>query len=866
MPVTLTISRVRAHSDPEVSGQDFYTRVTIGDLEFSTADDAGNDDNSIEPNWSFTNPEVDVTTTNLQITIAMWEMDGGWPFGIDPDDEVDIHPDADKTWLLIFYNATNGEWYVEEGEIGPGGDQPPGHQGVWTGSDGVDCAEIEFDISNIFTGDSDQDGLLDTWEQSGYNPDGDENIDIDLPALGADPMHKDVFVEVDWMVQQAGPGAHSHEPLQGIWIPVWHAFDDAPVQNPDGIDGIHLHVDTGTLYTAGAGGNFDCDGDGVFVAGDMDCDNDGVIDIGDLGAVPDPPFAGGGNQLPETQYLDFRGDGGPNDFYAVKSFHFLALRYPIFHYTIFSHDLSFLKAGMSGRAEIFGNDINVSLGTRNGPVSPITGLTVVGFLAQQSGTFMHELGHNLNLRHGGADDRNYKPNYLSVMNYDHQMNGVLGLVPNNGLDYSHDVLPLMTGSLDENSLDECVPLDDSRLGATANWTINGSPILAAPAFGTASFADWNNDNLGVADDGVDCGSANTSGDLNARDIIPPPISTLDGHDDWNGGDLRLDFRHSSEYDDGAPAEMVDELSLDEELEINAARPAFVELSSPDQFCSQHTTLTFDNFPSGTVITNQYPGVHFVDPANMEPKTRDFALRGAATISQPNSLYAQPVPGPSSYGIPLEILFDQPQYRVGAFLGNGGAGVTQARLHAYDAALNLIGEVSDNVHAPVTEFLGIHSFAGGIRKVIIEYPSSSLAEEIDNLTFDACIKDPLPPPAPSEPFTYFARAVSVNRQPENAQNANVIITPVDGVPLSLNMVVHTTPYSSQINRNTALNLQAPPVTFDPAGHLLIFNHWRMDEFLSFAIGIRSIQAVIDHNATFTAVYYLSQNTYIPLISR
>ncbi len=30
---------------------------------------------------------------------------------------------------------------------------------------------------------------------------------------------------------------------------------------------------------------------------------------------------------------------------------------------------------------------------------------------------MHELGHNLGLRHGGMDDLNCKPNYLSVMNY-----------------------------------------------------------------------------------------------------------------------------------------------------------------------------------------------------------------------------------------------------------------------------------------------------------------------------------------------------------------------------------------------------------------------------------------------------------------
>src|SRR6185369_4859250 len=35
----------------------------------------------------------------------------------------------------------------------------------------------------------------------------------------------------------------------------------------------------------------------------------------------------------------------------------------------------------------------------------------------EAGIVMHELGHNLGLRHGGFEDTNYKPNYLSVMNY-----------------------------------------------------------------------------------------------------------------------------------------------------------------------------------------------------------------------------------------------------------------------------------------------------------------------------------------------------------------------------------------------------------------------------------------------------------------
>ncbi len=211
---------------------------------------------------------------------------------------------------------------------------------------------------------------------------------------------------------------------------------------------------------------------------------------------------------------------------------------------------------------------------------------------------MHELGHNLNLRHGGADNQLYKPNYLSVMNYSHQMGGVLGLAPNIGLDYSPNVLPLMAGSLDENDLDECIPLDDGRVGVTAEWTVGAAAgtLLYAPASGTASFVDWNYDNLGNPDDGVNCGSANTAADLNFRNNNILDLIVLTGHDDWTGGDLRLDFRHSSDFDDGAPAEMVEEIDLAQELVIENARPAFIELSSPDQFCSSRDYPNLRQFP------------------------------------------------------------------------------------------------------------------------------------------------------------------------------------------------------------------------------------------------------------------------------
>ena len=53
------------------------------------------------------------------------------------------------------------------------------------------------------------------------------------------------------------------------------------------------------------------------------------------------------------------------------------------------------------------SDFVVSLGGWSGQT---------GTQDQQAGTYKHELGHNLGLRHGGEDHTQWKPNYLSIMN------------------------------------------------------------------------------------------------------------------------------------------------------------------------------------------------------------------------------------------------------------------------------------------------------------------------------------------------------------------------------------------------------------------------------------------------------------------
>ncbi len=128
---------------------------------------------------------------------------------------------------------------------------------------------------------------------------------------------------------------------------------------------------------------------------------------------------------------------------------------------------------------------------------------------------MHELGHNLSLRHGGGDDVNFKPNYLSIMNYAFQLEGLIHGGVAGAFDYSRSTL----GALTETSLNEPVGLGAAASGyGTRHFCAGAGYVVAANADGPI---DWNcngdNTNVGVAYDVNNSGSA---------------ADTLTGFDDW----------------------------------------------------------------------------------------------------------------------------------------------------------------------------------------------------------------------------------------------------------------------------------------------------------------------------------------------
>ncbi len=283
-----------------------------------------------------------------------------------------------------------------------------------------DCAENNTGIyvGPLKTGtdpskaDTDNDGISD----------GDEVLGtlagLDLPAMGVSPVHRNLLFEFDWTDDATDCAAHSHRPKASMIARLTAAFAGGPVTNPDGTTGITVISDYGQ--------------GGAFTGGNLIADADGRID----GAVNGP------------------------DFVAKRNANRDANRAGYFHYVIVAHQYGDAGNFSSGQALQPGSDMIVSLACLWDSDEIV------------ANTVMHEVGHNLNIRHGGFESVNYKPNYNSVMNYQYQFEGINGdcTLPGQGItSYSVGVRI----DLDENNLDERQGVCGSPPGPGVDWNSDG---------------------------------------------------------------------------------------------------------------------------------------------------------------------------------------------------------------------------------------------------------------------------------------------------------------------------------------------------------------------------------------------------------
>jgi hypothetical protein len=240
-----------------------------------------------------------------------------------------------------------------------------------------------------FSHDADADGLYDHWE-SGRGVDGNNDNTADFFLNNPNPLHKDIYVEVDSM------GIIDSTQAAQLAIAALDSFAPAlTILNPDGTSGINLHFER----------------DANIITPNPEIDG-----MADLRAVKVTSFGTRAEQDAPTS---------ANILAAKRMTHRYVLLAP-------SHP------DHGGLSWVWGHEFYTSIGA--------------GSVINLAAVFLHELGHALGLQHGGGDEVNYKPNYHSIMNYawSYQPDSASPFRDSWSLNYSNFRAP----DLDERNLNE----------------------------------------------------------------------------------------------------------------------------------------------------------------------------------------------------------------------------------------------------------------------------------------------------------------------------------------------------------------------------------------------------------------------------
>jgi Ca2+-binding RTX toxin-like protein len=242
--------------------------------------------------------------------------------------------------------------------------------------------------------DADDDGLPDHWETDGVWVKGAR---LDLPGLGADPRHKDLFIHYDFQEGQ--------ELEEQVLNYMRESFASAPLDNPDGKDGVNVHIERGASIPESIVGDFDLSAPDLFRVTTYS------------GFSESPKFGGAG--VPQIyKYMlnfdEYRENGQQSDVIGRGQL-----------------QGDFAWTALSGWAE--NNAFNILRIHFRWPQN------ATNFVEASNAT--HELGHLLGLDHHGAEgEPTGDTEYKSVMSYAYSTTGVpsgfLGLRPK--IDYARD--------------------------------------------------------------------------------------------------------------------------------------------------------------------------------------------------------------------------------------------------------------------------------------------------------------------------------------------------------------------------------------------------------------------------------------------
>jgi uncharacterized repeat protein (TIGR01451 family) len=434
-------------------------------------------------------------------------------------------------------------------------------------------------------------------------------------------------------------------PRQAAIRSIKQAFCAAPfdaaggVPNPDGVSGIRFWVDVGDapsdlngfetpIRPCSCGDGLDNDGDGFTDKEDFDCrtqlaaggpidqfdasrsefatsglagscrdgldnDGDGDVDGDDVDCGVGDDF-GGGRQLTTETFCDL-----DDTFYDFRKDEFDAIRRPVFHYGI--SGTSCPDSG--GMGEVGGNDFAT--------------------FSRAGRALMHEVGHNLSLHHGGGDEKNCKPNYMSMMNYSTGR----GLQRRSGqqfLDFAPPRFPGGRGAkvlpdvLEDELVEAGFALDPSDAftqfihtdprGAVVMPQMDGDQDGDGSLDGT----NWNNDPANLFEGAIDPINLNLA---SASCKNERAGEKFESHDDWSNIRLGLRWgrgRGEPDSDEGpveevSPPELTESELRELRLRLRAADlrsaksgPSEVEVGDPVTY-----TLTISNqgpsVAAGTVL-------------------------------------------------------------------------------------------------------------------------------------------------------------------------------------------------------------------------------------------------------------------------